>query len=160
MGLGLGKIFSSGASDLVDSVGKVLDNVITTKAEKDQANLELQKVINDHEEKMASLTQAEVEAYLKDTQSARDANVRIQESDKASWLAKNVSYILALVITVGFFGLLSYMLKFEVPNGNKDVMNILLGSLGTAWITIVGFFFGSSIGSKEANASLKKVLSK
>ena len=109
---------------------------------------------------MASLTQAEVEAYLKDTQSARDANVRIQESDKASWLAKNVSYILALVITVGFFGLLSYMLKFEVPNGNKDVMNILLGSLGTAWITIVGFFFGSSIGSKEANASLKKVLSK
>lgn len=160
MGLGLGKIFSSGASDLIDSVGKVLDNVITTKAEKEQANLELQKVINEHEEKMAALTQAEVEAYLKDTQSARDANVRIQESDKASWLAKNVSYILSLIITLGFFGLLSYMLKYEVPSANKDVMNILLGSLGTAWITVVGFFFGSSIGSKEANASLKKVLSK
>jgi len=160
MGLGLGKIFSSGASDLIDSVGKVLDNVITTKAEKEQANLELQKVINEHEEKMATLTQAEVEAYLKDTQSARDANVRIQESDKASWLAKNVSYILSLIITLGFFGLLSYMLKYEVPSANKDVMNILLGSLGTAWITVVGFFFGSSIGSKEANASLKKVLSK
>lgn len=160
MGLGLGKIFSSGASDLIDSVGKVLDNVITTKAEKEQANLELQKVINEHEEKMATLTQAEIEAYLKDTQSARDANVRIQESDKASWLAKNVSYILSLIITLGFFGLLSYMLKYEVPSANKDVMNILLGSLGTAWITVVGFFFGSSIGSKEANASLKKVLSK
>lgn len=160
MGLGLGKIFSSGTSDLIDSVGKVLDNVITTKAEKEQANLELQKVINEHEEKMASLTQAQVEAYLKDTQSARDANVRIQESDKASWLAKNVSYVLALVVTIGFFGLLGYMLKYEVPSANQDVMNILLGSLGTAWITIVGFFFGSSIGSKEANASLKKVLSK
>lgn len=157
MGLGLGKLFGTGVTELVGSVGKVLDDVITNKEEKAKLNIELQTLIFNHDEKMLELTQNEIESYLKDTQSAREMNSTIQNSDKASWLAKNVLYILALLITGGFFGLLTYMLAHEVPTANKDVLNILLGSLGTAWITIISYFFGSSVGAKTNSEVIRKI---
>ena len=39
----LNDLFSGGASTLVGAVGKVLDNVITTKEEKQQLDIELRK---------------------------------------------------------------------------------------------------------------------
>jgi hypothetical protein len=52
---------------------------------------------------------------------------------------------LSVVITIGFFGILCYMLAMESkPN---DTILIMLGSLGTAWIAIVNYWFGSSSGS-------------
>ncbi len=153
----LGKIFSGGASTLIDSVKGVISQFKLSPEEKLKADIEIEKIANDHTEKMATLAQAEVDSYLKDTQNARDSNVAIQNSDKASWLSKNVLYILALGVTLGFFGLLGYMLKYDVPAENKDILNIMLGSLGTAWISIVGYFFGSSAGSKVAGDSLRKI---
>ena len=55
--------------------------------------------------------------------------------------------VLAVGITLGFFGILAFMLQFEVPPGSRDVLNIMLGSLGTAWISVVTYYFGSSAGS-------------
>jgi hypothetical protein len=52
---------------------------------------------------------------------------------------------LSVVITIGFFGILGYMLTMESkPN---DTILVMLGSLGTAWIAIVNYWFGSSSGS-------------
>ena len=48
----LNKLFSGGASKLVESVGGVLDNVITTKDEKLEAKRLLKKVILSHEAEM------------------------------------------------------------------------------------------------------------
>ena len=49
MGLNLKSLFSVGASQLVDSVGKAVDGLITSKEEAQTLKIELQKVINDHE---------------------------------------------------------------------------------------------------------------
>lgn len=157
MGFNIASIFSTGASELVKSVSSLIDGVTTTKEEKAILNLDLQKVILEHEEKMVQMASDELKNYLLDVQNAREVNVKIQDSKNASWLSKNVLYILALFITIGFFSLLSYMLLREVPAGNKDVLNILLGSLGTAWITIIGYFFGSSAGSKTNADSIRKI---
>lgn len=52
---------------------------------------------------------------------------------------------LSVIITIGFFGILMYMLYFDAkPN---ETILIMLGSLGTAWIAIVNYWFGSSSGS-------------
>ena len=51
----LNKIFSSGASALVKSVGGVLDNLTTTKEEKLAAEQKIQELISDYETKMEAV---------------------------------------------------------------------------------------------------------
>lgn len=54
-----------------------------------------------------------------------------------------VQETLAITITVGFFGLLILTILRHTPE-NSDIVDILLGSLGTAWISVINFYFGSS----------------
>lgn len=154
------KLFSGSAGDVIEKIGGVADKFIQTKEEKDAFNLELLKVKSDIEYKAAELEAKIDESYLKDTQDARNSYVKIQESDKASWLSKNTLPILTLLITLGFFGLLTFMLMYDVPTANKDILNIMLGSLGTAWITVVAFYFGSSQGSKANGDVIRKIADK
>lgn len=65
--------------------------------------------------------------------------------------------LLAVAVTIGFFGILAFMLGNDIPNANKDVLNILLGSLGTAWISIVSYYFGSSAGSAKKDITITKM---
>jgi hypothetical protein len=52
--------------------------------------------------------------------------------------------LLAFFVTAGFFGLL-YLLCFKsAPDANLAMMNIVVGSLGTAWVGIVAYYFGSN----------------
>jgi hypothetical protein len=55
--------------------------------------------------------------------------------------------ILTVFITLGFFGMLIAMMVQTVPSGNQAIMNVMLGSLGTAWVSAVSFWLGSSYGS-------------
>lgn len=55
--------------------------------------------------------------------------------------------ILGAAVTIGFFGLLATMIFRVIPTENQQVVNIMIGSLGTAWISIVNYYFGSSAGS-------------
>ena len=64
---------------------------------------------------------------------------------KPEWTPK----ILAFMITGGFFTILGFMLIHPLPdNGSvKDVLLIMMGSLGTSWTGIIAYYFGSSAGS-------------
>ena len=69
--------------------------------------------------------------------------------------ATTKSYIpglLAIGVTIGFFGILySLMAGLAVKS---DELMIMLGSLGTAWTGIVGFYFGSSASSQAKDVLL------
>ena len=52
--------------------------------------------------------------------------------------------LLAAGVTAGFFGILLLMALHTLPAANRDLMNIIIGSLGTAWISIISYYFGSS----------------
>jgi len=71
------------------------------------------------------------------------ASARNREIQLKDWMPKS----LGILITLGFFGMLYWMMRHEVPAANKDMLNILLGSLGSAWIGVVTYYFGSSAGS-------------
>lgn len=66
--------------------------------------------------------------------------------------------VLAILITGGFFGILVYMLQSEYKP--TDSLLVMLGSLGTAWTSIVAYYYGSSSGSQAKNAMLEKLAGK
>jgi hypothetical protein len=60
--------------------------------------------------------------------------------------------LLATGVTFGFFGIL-YALMSGYATKSDELM-IMLGSLSTAWISIVTFYFGSSAGSQRKDELL------
>jgi hypothetical protein len=61
--------------------------------------------------------------------------------------------LLSLLVTIGFFGILLYLMVKPADTSNSPLM-IMLGSLGTAWTGIIAFYFGSSAGSRAKDEML------
>ncbi len=156
MGL-LDKIFSSTVSGVVKEVGEVVDKFVTTGQEKEILKLEIQKVINSHEEKLKELANTEIELQLKDIQDAREANTRIQESDKASWLSKNFAYFLDGAFCILFGVMLVMIFNKEVPADNKELFYTGFGLLGGIVGTVINFHRGSSKGSEKSGDTLRQI---
>lgn len=71
--------------------------------------------------------------------------------------AKSIfQYALGGLITVGFFVLLYLLLLSAVPEENKEILNIVVGALIGSFTSIVGYFYGSSLGSADKNDLLRK----
>ncbi len=64
---------------------------------------------------------------------------------------------LAYLITFGFFATLGYLIVYGKPTAGGDVMLVMVGSLGTAWASIVSFFYGSSAGSAAKTDVINKI---
>lgn len=85
---------------------------------------------------------------------------RLSQSDASSARAREIAVhdwtpsILAYCLTAGFFGLLALMIFHGLPEENAPALNILLGALGTGWIQSIGYYFGSTYGSKTKDAML------
>lgn len=105
-----------------------------------QQGIDLVKLNNDHQAAMASTDAA-------DRDSARKREMAVRDITPA---------MLAIGVTVGFFGILSYLLTDSPPDGSRDVLNIMLGSLGTAWVSMVAYYFGSSAGSQRKTDLMAK----
>ena len=151
-------LFSSGASSLVEAVGDAIDKNFTTDEEKKALEAEMAKAAMQHEAEMKRLGLDEKKAYLADTASARDSQTRIQESDQASWLAKNVHSMLAVAI-IGLTFFMYYWIIGTDPeklsdSGVKEIIIYILGALTTIATQVVAYYFGSSQGSKDKQKSI------
>ena len=109
------------------------EQIIALKQAEDQFALQMKQLDINSVEEMEKLA-------IQDRSSAREREMAVKD-----WTPR----ILAYGVTIGFFGLLSFLLRHDLPAGSKDVLNIMLGSLGTAWISIVTYYFGSSAGSDK-----------
>jgi hypothetical protein len=78
-----------------------------------------------------------------DRKSARDMQMAVK-----SWIPP----ILAIGITVGFFGIIAGMMSGNVTS--SEALMIMLGSLGTAWTGVISFYFGSSASSQAKDQLL------
>ena len=118
----LNKLFSGGASKLVESVGGVLDNVITTKDEKLEVKRKLKELILSHE--------AEMEKNITDRWTA--------DMNSDSWLSKNVrpmTLIFLVVSTVLMIFIDAGAINFTVEEKWTDLLQLVL-------ITVIGAYFG------------------
>jgi hypothetical protein len=80
---------------------------------------------------------------VQDRKSARDMQVTTK-----SWIPP----LLAIIVTLGFFGILGGMMTGRVTS--SEALMIMLGSLGTAWTGIIAFYFGSSASSQNKDQLL------
>ena len=155
-------VTSSTAGSIVDSISNGISKFVNTPEDKEKAKefeatlqQSIQTALDAHQEKMATLYEQQYESQLKDVDSARQMQIAALKQE--SFWAKNQIHILACAVTLGFFGILAYMLKYDVPPANKDILNIILGSLGTAWVSIIGFYFGSSKSSQAKDETIKQL---
>lgn len=84
------------------------------------------------------------------------ASARDREVKTGDWTPK----ALAGAVTVGFFGVLFWMIAYGLPQNGGEAMLVMLGTLGTAWGAIVSYYFGSSAGSREKNSTIMKMMAK
>jgi len=109
-------------------------------------------------DQIASIKQAEIELQ----KSAQELGLNFEQlavQDRSS--ARDMqtathSFVpptLSLLVTFGFFGILSYLMVTPADTANTPLM-IMLGSLGTAWTGIIAFYFGSSAGSQKKDQML------
>lgn len=57
--------------------------------------------------------------------------------------------VLGALIVSGFFALLYILIYAGIPEQNKEILNIVVGALIGSFTSVVGYFFGSSLGSKD-----------
>jgi hypothetical protein len=118
----LKKIFSAGASNLVESVGGVIDDLVTTDDERLAAKAKLKKIVLDHEAKMQ--------------QNITDRWTADMNSD--SWLSKNVRplvLIFLIVCTMLLIFIDAGAVQFTVEEKWTDLLQLVL-------ITVIGAYFG------------------
>jgi len=157
---GIGKIFKGISSNTVDSIKGLADELFDSKEEKRLGEERLRKLILEEKKADALILQSELTAKLEDKKSARDSTTKIQQSQWSSWMAKNVPYILDLVVVVGFICLLFMMFFKGVPATNQELFYIALGITGTLTTNIFGYHRGSSSKENDVSAQLEEMKQK
>ena len=118
---------------IVDNADEILDKVITTDKERDEAKLKLKQILLD----------AEREAFEKEVEDRKDA--RDLYKDDAI-----IQKVLATLFTVAYFGLTYVMFKYFVLNTLElsdyeiGFISTVFGAMSAKVNTIVDFFFGGS----------------
>ena len=118
----LGKIFSSGATELVKSVGGVIDNLTTTKEEKLEAERKIKEMVHSYEAKM----QEEV------------SNRWTADMNSDSWLSKNIRPLVLIFLVVSTILLIfidAGIIQFQVEGSWIDLLQLTL-------LTVIGAYFG------------------
>jgi hypothetical protein len=136
------------------SIGeKVLDKVMPDPNAKAEAQAKLMEMAQRGE-------LAQLESHVKEMQSARDREIQIATSSAAPMLNKIVTPVLALGTVVLTFILFGIIIFVDVDGDSKDILIYILGALTSSVTMILGYYFGSSAGSKEKSAQLDEILEK
>ena len=141
----IGNIIGGLFSKVVDNAEGILDKVITTDKERDEAKLALKRV----------LLEAEKEAFAKEVEDRKSA--RDMYKDDAF-----IQKILATLFTAAYFGLSFMMFRYfvmgDIEMGEFEIsfISTIFGAMSAKVNTVVDFFFGGSSKKNEQQQINKK----
>ena len=141
----IGKIANGLFGKIVDNAEGILDKVITTDKERDEAKLALRRV----------LLEAEAEAFAKEVEDRKSA--RDMYKDDAL-----IQKILATLFTAAYFGLSFMMFRYfvigDINMGEFEIsfVSTIFGAMSAKVNTVVDFFFGGSSKKNEQQLNNKK----
>jgi hypothetical protein len=120
--------------------------------EAQRIDLELNRLQSEERERAR---EDEFRQYLRDLQDRQEARsmetTLAEEHNPLAWVAPIMAFGLVLLI----FYLLRGIMEAREEVVNKDVFNVVLGALVTAFTTVVAYYFGSSIGSTKKDDALR-----
>lgn len=111
--------------------------------------LALKKADQDYAAQMSALGFTNEQELEKIASQDRDSARKREEDVKDS-----TPRVLAYALVVGFFATLAFMLFSAVPAASRDLLNIMLGMLGTSFVSVISYYFGSTHGSAETTRLL------
>ena len=123
---------------IVDNAEGILDKVITTDKERDEAKLAIKRV----------LLEAEKEAFAQEVEDSKSA--RDMYKDDAL-----IQKILATLFTAAYFGLSFMMFRYfvmgDIEMGEFEIsfISTIFGAMSAKVNTVVDFFFGGSSKKNE-----------
>jgi hypothetical protein len=125
--------------------GNTADDVLAAIQGNPEAAVRLRELQDAKEIRFSEL--AAEQARLEIVTAAQDrASAREREAKTGdTWTPRG----LAILVTLGFFGVLAFLLLKGKPEQGGDALLVMLGSLGTAWASITAYYFGSSAGSAQ-----------
>lgn len=143
-------ILTSSTNTLVKTITEGLDSLITNKAEKLALQIQIEKQVQDYAIRMTELAQATDDAYLKDIQSARTMqSIALNQSDMFS---KRFVYYLSIGLVLSTIIFDFTLLFVNIPDDNRDMINMALGTLNSlGFASVISFFLGSSKSSSIKN---------
>lgn len=152
------KIFSGGATEVINAVGNQLDKFITTKPELEAAKLETAKEVNRAFEALQDKALEQEKAYLLDVQNARALQqAALSQGDTFS---KRFLYYLAafIILSATAFGFLLFV--YPIPEGNKRMVEMFADVyLFAGALSVIYFFFGSSKSSHDKSDVINRTQS-
>jgi len=134
----IGNIIGGLFSKVVENAEGILDKVITTDKERDEAKLAIKSI----------LLEAEKEAFAKEVEDRKSA--RDMYKDDAI-----IQKILATLFTVAYFGLSFMMFRYfvmgdlELGEFEISFISTIFGAMSAKVNTVVDFFFGGSSKKNE-----------
>lgn len=147
------KKLSASASDRTAvevQLAQIAANEAAARHEAEQAERQFElEALQDQYAEAERRREAEFRRYqldATDRNQARERQSRLEDKDS---IFAYVAPTLAIMVTLGLGYFLYLLLTTHNELQNKDVFNTILGALTTAFVTIITYYFGSSIGSKE-----------
>lgn len=152
----LGNVFGAGAEKVIGSVGAIIDDVVTTKEEREALKLEVQKEINRNLEALASQALTETELEYKEMDSARSREVELAKAGAKD----KVPSVLAYLAVGGFWSIIIFLLIFGFGALSVEqalLVGGLIGTLGSNSTTVYNYYFGSSSGSRRKSEEMEEL---
>ena len=84
------------------------------------------------------------------------ASARDRQAKTGDWTPS----ILAGAIMAGFFTVLWELMHGAIPESGRDALLVMLGSLATAFASVVAYYYGSSSGSAKKTSALERIAGK
>lgn len=135
-----------------------MDNLQTLIHADPEAAVKLKQIESEHEVALQQLTLAAANQELQELVHDR-ASARERETAAANAAGRDKTpAFLAYLLTLGVFAALLGLFCCTVPGSNQSLVLAIVSSLTTVWISAMGYYHGSSIGSKVKEAGLIRYL--
>lgn len=112
-----------------------LSGLLTAINSDPSSAVKLKQIEAEHEEILANIASRNYAIEYEDRKDAR-ASAR---SGNYEWFV----HLLTVVVTSGFFGCILMVFLTKGDAQDHDILNMMLGSLGTTWVQIISYYFGN-----------------